>query len=72
MEDVPDTGASLDPAKPEELNRNGRGLATGEAWILNRQYRVRFKLVSIMTCRSEGKWSGKRDGEEAGYRVVTI
>jgi hypothetical protein len=31
MENVPDTGASLDPAKPEELNRSGGGLATGEA-----------------------------------------
>jgi hypothetical protein len=25
MENVPDTGASLDPAKPEELNRSGGG-----------------------------------------------
>ena len=32
MENVPDTGASLDPAKPEELNRSG-GAGDGRSVI---------------------------------------
>jgi hypothetical protein len=33
MENVPDTGASLDPAKPEELNGSGRGAGGGRSVI---------------------------------------
>ena len=33
MENVSDTGASLDPAKPEELNRNGGGAGDGRSVI---------------------------------------
>jgi hypothetical protein len=33
MENVPDTGASLDPAKPEELNRSGGGAGDGRSVI---------------------------------------
>jgi hypothetical protein len=33
MENVPDTSASLDPAKPEELNRSGGGAGDGRSVI---------------------------------------
>ena len=33
MENVPNTGASLDPAKPEELNGSGEGASDGRRVI---------------------------------------
>jgi hypothetical protein len=33
MENVPDTGASLDPAKPKELNGSGGGAGDGRSVI---------------------------------------
>jgi hypothetical protein len=47
MENMSDTGANLDPAKPKELNRGG-GLAKVEACSLYQQYRARFELALTM------------------------
>ncbi len=67
MENIPDTGASLDPAKPEELNRNGGGAGDGQSVIFTPAIpcSVRTRIDNDPQIRREmigGDVTGKKQG----------